>query len=295
VLGAGLGDLLLIAAGDDVLVVERGRSGVSVEVPENLDPTRRSGRVRLQNVRVSADDIMPTRGAGVGTGPRANAAGRRSGRWGRRLRRRRRRYAKVRQQFGPHHRHVPGGQAHCANMLVGAESAIAAVWGRLPRGIRGRGPVPAGGRCAAALAFPAYARKAELNIKCMVVSVSPGARLRICTCRRELVTAATIRAVTHRPRCVQRHRRRLRPGEQPGPAARGRGAAHQDSRRRLEIAALDMQAQRDKLIETGYVMRTGPSRGVWPPTRLEAVWSLRRSSVPRASSAGLRITGWCSS
>src|ERR1700759_4520739 len=33
VLGAGLGDLLLIAAGDDVLVVERGRAGVSVEVP----------------------------------------------------------------------------------------------------------------------------------------------------------------------------------------------------------------------------------------------------------------------
>src|SRR3984893_835253 len=34
VLGAGLGDLLLIAAGDDVLLVERGRSGVTVEVPE---------------------------------------------------------------------------------------------------------------------------------------------------------------------------------------------------------------------------------------------------------------------
>ena len=58
VLGAGLGDLLLIAAGDDVLVVERGRAGVSVEVPENLDPTRRSGRVRLEKVRVSNDDIL---------------------------------------------------------------------------------------------------------------------------------------------------------------------------------------------------------------------------------------------
>jgi 3-oxochol-4-en-24-oyl-CoA dehydrogenase len=54
VLGAGLAELLLIAAGDDVLLLERGRSGVSVEVPGNLDPTRRSGRVRLDNVSVGS-------------------------------------------------------------------------------------------------------------------------------------------------------------------------------------------------------------------------------------------------
>ncbi|WP_033721501.1 acyl-CoA dehydrogenase family protein, partial [Mycobacterium avium] len=51
VLGAGLAGLLLIAAGDDVLVLERDRDGVSVDVPDNFDPTRRSGRVRLDNVR----------------------------------------------------------------------------------------------------------------------------------------------------------------------------------------------------------------------------------------------------
>src|ERR1700743_2006911 len=59
VFGAGLGDLLLIAAGDDVLGGERGRAGVSGEVPENLGATRRSGRGRLQNVSVSDDDILP--------------------------------------------------------------------------------------------------------------------------------------------------------------------------------------------------------------------------------------------
>lgn len=58
VLGAGLAELLLVAAGDDVLVLERGRKGVSVDVPENFDPTRRSGRVRLDNVRVTTDDIL---------------------------------------------------------------------------------------------------------------------------------------------------------------------------------------------------------------------------------------------
>ncbi|EUA55945.1 acyl-CoA dehydrogenase, N-terminal domain protein [Mycobacterium intracellulare 1956] len=69
VLGAGLAELLLIAAGDDVLVLERDRAGVSVEVPENFDPTRRSGRVRLQDVRVSDDDILAGRGSRRWPGP----------------------------------------------------------------------------------------------------------------------------------------------------------------------------------------------------------------------------------
>ena len=59
VLGAGLAELLLIAAGDDVLVLDRGRAGVSVDVPDNFDPTRRSGRVRLHNVSIGADDVLP--------------------------------------------------------------------------------------------------------------------------------------------------------------------------------------------------------------------------------------------
>ncbi|MGH3966805.1 MAG: acyl-CoA dehydrogenase family protein, partial [Mycobacterium sp.] len=59
VLGAGLAELLLIAAGDDLLLVDRGRDGVTVDVPDNLDPTRRSGRVSLHDVSVTADDILP--------------------------------------------------------------------------------------------------------------------------------------------------------------------------------------------------------------------------------------------
>ena len=141
VLGAGLGDLLLIAAGDDVLVVERGRSGVSVEVPENLDPTRRSGRVRLEKVSVSDDDILPgahdsalararTLLAAEAVGGAADCVDSAVD------------YAKVRQQFG---RTIATFQAikhHCANMLVATESAHRRGVGRLPRGIRGRGPVP---------------------------------------------------------------------------------------------------------------------------------------------------------
>jgi hypothetical protein len=46
VLGGGLANVLLVAVGDDVAVVEVG-DGVKVDVPANLDPTRRSARVTL--------------------------------------------------------------------------------------------------------------------------------------------------------------------------------------------------------------------------------------------------------
>src|SRR5688572_13467440 len=46
VLGGGLADVILVAVGDDVAIVEAG-DGVTVEVPPNLDPTRRTARVTL--------------------------------------------------------------------------------------------------------------------------------------------------------------------------------------------------------------------------------------------------------
>jgi len=61
--GRRLAELLLVTAGDDVLLLQRGRDGVSVDVPENFDPTRRSGRVRLENVSISADEILPGPGS----------------------------------------------------------------------------------------------------------------------------------------------------------------------------------------------------------------------------------------
>lgn len=65
VLGAGLADVLLLAAGDDVLVIDRAADGVKVEVPANLDPTRRSGRVVLTDV--AAQDVLA--GARMGRWP----------------------------------------------------------------------------------------------------------------------------------------------------------------------------------------------------------------------------------
>ncbi len=48
VLGGGLADVLLVPVGDDVAVISVG-DGVTVETPPNLDPTRRTARVTLDN------------------------------------------------------------------------------------------------------------------------------------------------------------------------------------------------------------------------------------------------------
>src|SRR5580693_591227 len=261
VLGAGLGDLLLIAAGDDVLVVERGRSGVSVEVPENFDPTRRSGRVRLQNVTVSADDILPgaresalararTLLAAEAVGGAADCVESAVD------------YAKVRQQFGRTIATFQAVKHHCANMVVAAESAIAAVWDASRAAAEDSSEDEAQFRliaaAAAALAFPAYARNAELNIQVhggIGFTWEHDAHLHL---RRALVTAALLggdapaRDVFDRTAAGAVRENSL---DLPPEAEELRKRIHADA---AEIAALDKNAQRDKLIETGYVMPHWP-------------------------------------
>ena len=66
VLGAGLADLLMIASANDVAILEATRPGVIVDVPDNLDPTRRSGHVILDAVvrrrwNTSSAARLPTR------------------------------------------------------------------------------------------------------------------------------------------------------------------------------------------------------------------------------------------
>ena len=261
VFGAGLGDLLLVAAGDDVLVVERDRAGVSVEVPENLDPTRRSGRVRLHNVTVTADDVLPgaresalalarTLLAAEAVGGAADCVDAAVD------------YAKVRQQFGRTIATFQAVKHHCANMLVGAESAIAAVWDASRAAAEDSSEDEAQFRLAAAsaaaLAFPAYARNAELNIQVhggIGFTWEHDAHLHL---RRALVTTALFggdapaRNVFERTAAGVARENSL---DLPPEAEELRTRIHADA---AEIAALDKQAQRDKLIETGYVMPHWP-------------------------------------
>ena len=106
VLGGGLADLVLLVAGDDVLVVRR--RAVQVTVPDGLDHTRRSARVtapvdaartRLIGAAAAAHRLARVlagaEAAGIATACLEMALA----------------YAKERDAVRPHHRHVPGRQA----------------------------------------------------------------------------------------------------------------------------------------------------------------------------------------
>jgi len=291
VLGAGLADLLLIAAGDDVLVLDRGRAGVSVDVPENLDPTRRSGRVRLQNVSVSAEDILPGARESVLARARtllaAEAVGGASDCVDAAVD-----YAKVREQFG---RTIATFQAikhHCANMLVAVESGIAAVWDASRAASEDEAQFRLAAAVAAALALPAYARNAELNIQVhggIGFTWEHDAHLHL---RRALATTALFggdapaRDVFERTVAGGVRENSL---DLPPEAEELRTRIHADA---AEIAVLDKQAQRDKLIETGYVMPHWPKpwgRAADAVEQLVIEEEFRTAGIKRPDYG---ITGW---
>uniref|UniRef100_UPI003F9D15AA acyl-CoA dehydrogenase n=1 Tax=Mycobacterium sp. TaxID=1785 RepID=UPI003F9D15AA len=257
VLGAGLADLLMIAAGDDILLLESGRAGVSVEVPENFDPTRRSGRVRLQGVRVSADDIMPgareSALARARTLLAAEAVGGASDCVDSAVE-----YAKVRQQFGRTIATFQAVKHHCANMLVAAESGVAAVWDASRAASEDEEQFRLAAAVAAALALPAYARNAELNIQVhggIGFTWEHDAHLHL---RRALVLAALFGGGTPARDIYDRTVAgvtRENSLDLPPEAEELRTRVRADA---AEIAPLDKKAQRDKLIETGYVMPHWP-------------------------------------
>ncbi|WP_407688124.1 acyl-CoA dehydrogenase [Mycobacterium sp. HUMS_1102779] len=291
VLGAGLAELLLIAAGDDVLLLERDRAGVSVEVPENLDPTRRSGRVRLQNVKVTADDVVTgardSALARARTLLAAEAAGGAHDCVESAVA-----YAKVRQQFGRTIATFQAVKHHCANMLVGAESAVAAVWDASRAAAEDEAQFRLAAAVAAALAFPAYARNAELNIQVhggIGFTWEHDAHLHL---RRALVSAALFGGDA--PPCDVLERTaagvtRENSLDLPSEAEELRTHIRADV---AEIAALDGKAQRDKLIETGYVMPHWPKpwgRAADAVEQLVIEEEFRAAGIKRPDYS---ITGW---
>jgi alkylation response protein AidB-like acyl-CoA dehydrogenase len=291
VFGAGLADLLLIAAGDDVLVLERDRAGVAVNVPGNLDPARRSGRVTLQKVSVADQDILPAAResalARARTLAAAEAVGGASDCVDSAVD-----YAKVRQQFGRTIATFQAVKHHCANMLVGAESAVAAVWDASRAASEDEKQFRLVAAVAAALAFPTYLRNSELNIQVhggIAFTWEHDAHLHM---RRALVLRALLGDDAPAQDVFDRTAAgvtRANSLDLPAEAEEMRAGIRADAD---EIAALDKQAQREKLIETGYVMPH------WPKPWGRAANAVEQLVIEEEfGSAGIKrpdysITGW---
>ena len=161
VLSGHLADVLLVPAGDDVLVVEKSAGGVHAEVPKNLDPSRPAARVSLDAAPATvlpgarglltdvARAVLAAEAAGVAAETTEMAAG----------------YAKIREQFGRPIATFQAVKHHCANMLVASELAAGAAWDAGRAGTGGGDQFSYTAAVAATLAVPAAVGNANLNIQ----------------------------------------------------------------------------------------------------------------------------------
>lgn len=127
VLGAPDADVIVLAVGDDLIVVDARADGVTVNRCAALDSTRSLGSVELRDVSVPADHVLKGVASQAHTVFRILAAAEAVGiSWA--TLEMAVEYAKVREQFG---RTIGSFQAvkhHAANMLMSAEQVTAAVW-----------------------------------------------------------------------------------------------------------------------------------------------------------------------
>jgi alkylation response protein AidB-like acyl-CoA dehydrogenase len=164
VLGANGADLFVLAVGPDVVLLPRTRAGVVVTAAPNLDPTRRCGRVQLDGVVLEDGELLEGARGRAADFARTLAAAEASG-GAHQCVEMAAEYAKVRKQFGRVIGTFGAVKQHCANMLVAAELATAAVWDAARAASGDARQFSLASAIAAAQAVPAYYRNAQLNIQ----------------------------------------------------------------------------------------------------------------------------------
>ncbi len=164
VLGGASADLLLLRLGEDVVVVRPDSDGVTVRTSKDLDPSRRSAAVTLSSVRVVEGDVIArgarraralarTLGAAEAVGIAAACTDSAVA------------YAKVRVQFGRTIGTFQAVKHHCADMLVAAEVATAAVWDAARAADDSVDEFELVAAMAAHLAFGPAVQNAQMNIQ----------------------------------------------------------------------------------------------------------------------------------
>ncbi len=127
VLGAPDADVLVVVAGEDVVVLDAAAEGVTVSALDALDTSRSVGSVTLRGVTVSEDRVLRGAAQRARTVFRILAAAEAVGvAWA--TLEMAVEYAKVREQFGRTIGTFQAVKHHAANMLVDAEQTTAAVW-----------------------------------------------------------------------------------------------------------------------------------------------------------------------
>ena len=254
VLGGGLAHLLVLPAGEDVVVVDASAEGVTVSVPQNLDPTRRSARVTLEGAPVDVIrggrrllvDLGRLVSAAEATGVATECTGQAAA------------YAKVRLQFGRPIAMFEAVKHHCANMAVASELATAAVWDAARAAAEGGDQLTLTAAEAAVLALAAADECANLNIQVhggIGFTWEHDAHLYL---RRATALEALVDAEAAAHDAIDRVRRgvtRARTIDLPPEAEPLRDEVRAFAER---VKSIDSAARREAMIETGYVMPHWP-------------------------------------
>jgi alkylation response protein AidB-like acyl-CoA dehydrogenase len=288
VLGGGLAHVLVVPAGEDAVVIDVAAGGVTVERPTNLDPTRRSARVTLDGAaaeviprgrRVLVDLarlVVAAEAAGVATECTEQAAA----------------YAKVRQQFGRPIAMFQAVKHHCANMLVASELATATVWDAARAAHDGGDQLTYAAAAAAALALAAGDECANLNMQVhggigFTWEHDAHLYLRRATALEAIVDAEeAAREVTD---LVRRGVKRTRTIDLPPEAEPVRDAVRAFAE---GLEGTDPSAQREAMIETGYVQPHWPKPWGRDAGAVEQLVIEQEFAAAGVSRPQYGITGW---
>ncbi|HWF17314.1 MAG TPA: acyl-CoA dehydrogenase, partial [Acidimicrobiales bacterium] len=163
-LGGQAADLLLLRAGDDVVVVPRDADGLTLGGTKDIDPSRRSATVTVSSAPVAAADVLSgaarsahalarTLGAAEAAGVLAACTDAAVA------------YAQERVQFGRTIGTFQAVKHHCADMLVAAELATATVWDAARAAADTLDEFDLAAAMAAHLAFAPAVHNAQMNIQ----------------------------------------------------------------------------------------------------------------------------------
>ena len=287
VLGGGLARLLVLAAGDDVAIVEAG-DGVRVTTPGNLDPTRRAARVTLDRAPATVVPgaartlldlqrvILSAEAAGVAAEATRVAA----------------EYARSRIQFGRPIAMYQAVKHHCANMAVVSEMTASAVWDAARAARTGGDQLSYAAAVAAAIAAPAADFCANHMTQVhggIAITWEHDAHLFMRRASALNHVLAPARAATDLVDLTRRKISRAKAFELPPEAEAVRERVREFAR---GIADLPAAEQRARLIESGYVMPHWPEpfgRGAGAVEQLVIEQEFAAAGVTRPSYG---ITAW---
>ena len=287
VLGGALANVLLVAVGDDVAVVQVG-DGVDVETPRNLDPTRRSSRVILDGAAATlipgarqtlvdlARVILSAEAVGLARECTEMAAA----------------YSKERIQFGRPIAMYQAVKHHCANMMVATELATSAVWDAARAAAAGGDQLSYAAAVAATLAAPAADLCANLSTQVhggIAITWEHDAHLFMRRATTVMMLLDADQAAADLTDLVRRGVSRPKTVQLPPEAEQFRGEVREFAQ---SIAGLPAEQQRDRLIETGYVMPHWPKpygRAAGAVEQLVIEQEFGEAGVTRPNYG---ITGW---